>query len=407
VIQYALVMRNVLVINGPNLNLLGTREPDIYGSTTLSELESLVKQWGADRDLEISCYQSNHEGEIIDRLHAASHTADGLVINAGAFTHYSYAIHDAIVATELPAVEVHISNVKAREPWRHHSVLAPACVYTIYGRGIEGYRSALDHLVNRTLTEVHAHSYGPAEDQVGDLRLPEGPGPHPVVVLIHGGFWRDHWTRDIMEGLAVNLLNHGWATWNLEYQRVGTGGGWPATLEDIAAGIDYLKTLATDLPLDLDRVMAVGHSAGGHLALWAAARPNPPGGIPNLDAQIPLRAAVALAPVSDLGAGQREGIGDGAVENFIGRTPEDAPERYAAASPAELLPLRVPQIIIHGTADEAVPVAMSRSYVEAATAAGDRVKYHELAGADHMNLIDPSHEAWALAVSELEQLRQH
>jgi len=104
-------MRNVLVINGPNLNLLGTREPDIYGSTTLSELESLVKQWGADRDLEISCYQSNHEGEIIDRLHAARHTADGLVSNAGAFTHYGHAIHDAIVATELPAVEVHISNV--------------------------------------------------------------------------------------------------------------------------------------------------------------------------------------------------------------------------------------------------------------------------------------------------------
>jgi len=391
-------MNNVLVINGPNLNLLGTREPSIYGSTTLSELEALVTSWGADRDLEISCYQSNHEGEIIDRLHAARHTADGLIINAGAFTHYSYAIHDAIVATGLPTVEVHISNVKAREPWRSQSVLAPACVYTIFGRGVEGYRSALDHLVNRTVIAVQPCSYGPRDDQVADLRIPEGHGPHPVAVLIHGGFWRSHWTRDIMEGLAVDLAGRGWATWNLEYRRVGTGGGWPATLEDIAAGTDYLETLATDLPLNLDRVVAIGHSAGGQLALWAAARRDP-------GTRISLSAAVGLAPVSDLVAGYQQGIGDGAVENFMARSPTSGPDRYAAASPAELLPLEVPQIIIHGNADDAVPVAMSRHYVTAAVAAGDTVKYHELDGADHMSLIDPSHKAWSLAVSELEELR--
>jgi 3-dehydroquinate dehydratase type II len=405
-IQYALDMRNVLVINGPNLNLLGTREPDIYGSTTLSELEKLIAQWGADRNLEISCYQSNHEGEIIDRLHAARHTHNGLIINAGALTHYSYAIHDAIVATELPTVEVHISNVKAREPWRRDSVLAAACVYTIYGRGIEGYRSALDHLVNRSTMPVLERSYGYAADQVGDFRKPATPGPWPIAVLIHGGFWRDHWTRDIMESLAIDLTTRGWATWNLEYHRVGSGGGWPVTLEDVATGIDHLRTLATELPLDLDRVVAIGHSAGGHLALWAAARPQLASGTPNPGIEVPLLATVALAPVSDLVAAQREGIGDGAAEDFVRRTPEDGPDRYRTASPAELLPLRVPQIILHGTADDAVPVSMSRSYAKAAAAAGDIVTYHELDGVDHISLIDPSHEAWELVVTGLEAIRQ-
>ena len=133
-------MDNVLIINGPNLNLLGAREPEIYGSTTLSELEALAGEWAADRGLAISCYQSNHEGEIIDRLHAARKSHGGVILNAGALTHYSYAIHDAIVATGLPTVEVHISNVRAREQWRRHSVIAPACVYTIFGRGVDGYR---------------------------------------------------------------------------------------------------------------------------------------------------------------------------------------------------------------------------------------------------------------------------
>ena len=394
-------MRNVLVVNGPNLNLLGTREPNIYGSTTLSELESLILGWGAERDLEVSCFQSNHEGAIIDRLHAARNTHHGVIINAGALTHYSYAIHDAIVATGLPAVEVHISNVRHREPWRRDSVLAAACVYSIFGRGLEGYRSALEHLVNRTVLPVEQHRYGPGADQVADLRLPTGDGPHPVAVLIHGGFWRDHWTRDIMEDIAIDLTRRGWATWNLEYHRAGSGGGWPVTLEDVATGIDHLETVQH--PLDLQRVITVGHSAGGHLALWAALRPHLSDGIPDPASQVSVAGVVALAPVSDLVAGFDAELGDGAVENFIRRTPLDGAERYAAASPAELLPLGVPQVVIHGTADEAVPVAMSRAYTAAATAAGDDVTYHEIESIGHMELIDVGHHAWSLAATTAEQ----
>ncbi len=397
-------MQNVLVINGPNLNLLGAREPDVYGSTTLSELESLISGWGARRDLEISCYQSNHEGEIIDRLHAARSVHDGVIINAGALTHYSYALHDAIAATELPTVEVHISNVRHREPWRRQSVIEPACIYTIFGRGVDGYRHAIDHLVNRAAAEVHPYRYGPAEDHIADLRLPPGQGPHPVAVLIHGGFWRDHWTRDSMEGLAVDLALRGWASWNLEYHRVGSGGGWPATLEDVARGIDHLESAAGDHNLDLNRVVTVGHSAGGHLALWSAVRPHLADGTPNPVSRVPVRGVIALAGVSDLADGHGRGIGHNAVDEFLRRTPHDGPERYASASPAEMLPLGVPQVLVHGTADDAVPIEMSRTYAARAEAAGDPVTLLELDGVGHMELVDPDDPAWHTAAAALQGL---
>ncbi len=136
-------MVNVLVINGPNLNLLGTREPGIYGTTTLAELDRMCTEWGSQVDLEVSAFQSNHEGAIIDRIQAAAGETDGIVINAGALTHYSYAIYDALVAAALPTVEVHISDIHAREDWRRQSVLQPACLAQISGEGLDGYRQAL------------------------------------------------------------------------------------------------------------------------------------------------------------------------------------------------------------------------------------------------------------------------
>ena len=397
-------MKRVLVINGPNLNLLGTREPEIYGSTTLNQLDDLIAEWGTERGIDVACFQSNHEGEIIDRLHDSRHAHDAVIINAGAFTHYSYAIHDAIAAVDLPTVEVHITNIKEREDWRRHSVISPACSYMIRGRGIDGYRYALDYLMHHAEVSPLTSSYGSAEDQVGDLLLPGRSGPHPVAVLLHGGFWRDRWTRDIMEGLAGDLVNRGWATWNLEYHRVGTGGGWPATLEDVGAGIDHLAELAEEHQLDLTRVVTIGHSAGGHLALWAASRPHLSANIPDAAVRVPISAAIGLAPVSDLDAGYAEGIGDGAVEAFLRRSPTDGPRRYSAASPARLLPLGVPQVIVHGTEDKAVPVDMSRAYVAAARDSGDQVTFHEVVGADHMSLIDPASPTWELVLDELRGL---
>ena len=138
----------VLVVNGPNLNLLGTRRPDVYGQTTLGELEELCRQWGAELGCTVTVFQSNHEGAIIDRLHEAIGRFDGIIINPGALTHYSYAIHDAIEAVAIDTVEVHISDISAREEWRANSVVAPACRATISGEGVAGYRRAIEVLVS-------------------------------------------------------------------------------------------------------------------------------------------------------------------------------------------------------------------------------------------------------------------
>ena len=136
----------VLVINGPNLNLLGARRPEVYGTTTLGELDTLCRQWGADLGCVVTTFQSNHEGALVDRLHDAIGACDGVIINPGALAHYSYALHDAIEATGLPVIEVHISDITKREPWRATSVVAPACKATVSGLGVAGYRRALEIL---------------------------------------------------------------------------------------------------------------------------------------------------------------------------------------------------------------------------------------------------------------------
>ncbi len=397
-------MERVLVVNGPNLNLLGTREPEVYGTTTLPQLEASLQAWGGELGVAVETYQSNHEGGIIDRLHAAAGKVDGVVLNAGAYTHSSYAIHDAILASGLPTVEVHISNIHAREPWRRISLTAPACVHTIYGRGLAGYRHALRHLFwHEAWPAVPVH-YGDGPDHLADLRVPEGAGPFPVAVLIHGGFWRDPWTRDLMDGLGVDLARRGWATWNVEYQRVGAGGGWPTTMTDVGAAIDSLANLVDEHHLDLDRVVALGHEAGGQLALWAGARPHLSDDTPDPGAVVTVAAAAGLAPLCDLAEAHRLDLGNGAVARYLRRTPDDGPRRYALSSPLALLPLGIPQVIVHGGADDHIPVQMSRDYAGDAAQRGDTVVYHEIENAGHDDLVDPASDAWRVVVDELDGL---
>ena len=393
-------MNRVLVVNGPNLNLLGVREREVYGTTTLPELEARIAGWGDEIGVEIEAVQSSHEGAIIDALHAARDTASGVVINPGAFSHYSYAIHDAIRATDLPTVEIHISNIHAREPWRRMSVTAPACDYVVYGRGTRGYRDALLRLVNSASIPAQRIAYGDGPDQFGELRVPPGPGPHPVAVLFHGGFWLDPWTADLMDGVAIGFVERGWAAWNLEYRRIGGGGGFPATLEDAAGGIDELRDFGGDYELDLGTVAVVGHSAGGQLALWLAARPRLYDGQP--DAPNPVRPAtvVGLAAVSDLATAHRLRLGVGAVEKLLGHTPDQGPDRYALASPRALLPLGTRQIVVHGVEDQVVPFEMSSDYAAAADDAGDEVELVGVQDADHFDIIGPLRSAWMDAVTQ-------
>jgi acetyl esterase/lipase len=258
-------------------------------------------------------------------------------------------------------------------------------------------------LIFDVLKRGRTHRYGPDRSQRADLHLPSGSGPYPVVVLIHGGSWSARYGRIVMRGLVADLVRHGWAAWNIEYRRLGNGGGWPATFADVAAAIDYLPRL--DAPLDLDRVSVIGHSAGGHLALWAAGREQLPADAPGaLDGEPPVRLerAISQAGVCDLDGAYRRWHG-GAVHALMGGSPAQHPERYAAGDPMRLLPLRIPALLVHGTLDETVSVELSRSYERAARAGGGEVELVEIAGAAgrHRAHIDPRGEAWAAVMARL------
>jgi acetyl esterase/lipase len=252
----------------------------------------------------------------------------------------------------------------------------------------------LADLVAAAGVHPQTHPYGADPAQVADLLLPATDGPHPVVVLLHGGFWRARFDRSLMEALAVDLADRGWASWNVEYRRVGNGGGVPETLDDIRAAIATLAQLEQGgRPLDLGPVVIVGHSAGGQLGLCVADEPS-------------VRAVISLAGVCDLATAYAEGIGDGATEAFMGGGPDERPDAYVLADPLCRIPAGAQVLLVHGDADQRVPVAQSRRYARAAAAAGDgRCELIELPGVDHFALIDPRTPTWAGIAARLETMR--
>lgn len=252
---------------------------------------------------------------------------------------------------------------------------------------------------------VATYDYGDHADQVADLYLPDGPGPWPVVALLHGGFWREGFDRSLMAPLAADLSTGGYAAWNIDYRSsADQGGGWPGTFTDVAAALDLLATVAEEHPLDLERVITVGHSAGGTLALWAAARPKFVAEAPGHDPAVPVCGAVGLAAVSNLVAAWYEDLGSGAVEALMGAGPSEERAIYRMANPEDLVPIGVPQLVVHGTDDLIVPVDQSIAYAGKAADAGDTVELLALDGADHFAVIDPADEAWAAVTSRLSEL---
>ncbi|MEL7207406.1 MAG: alpha/beta hydrolase, partial [Actinomycetota bacterium] len=197
--------------------------------------------------------------------------------------------------------------------------------------------------------------YGDEPSQFGELYLPAADEPWPTVVMIHGGSWEVGTDLSITRDACEDLRDRGYAVWNIEYRRVGEpGGGFPGTLDDVAAAIDRLTVIGADEPLALDRLLVMGHSAGGTLALWAASRDRLPVGAPGAGPAVEPRAAISLAGVPDLALCSRANQVDGACTRFVGGTPSERPDRYAVMSPIELLPTGRPTTLVHGTDDVVV-----------------------------------------------------
>ncbi len=260
----------------------------------------------------------------------------------------------------------------------------------------------------------HKYHYGDDPSQWGELFLPEAATPRGVVVVIHGGYWRSQYGAELGEPLARDLAAHGMAAWNLEYRRAGNGGGWPHTFEDVLAGIDKLGDIAGEHGLKLDRVVALGHSAGGHLAVWAAGRSRLGQlGAANADQQLQRRGdgdgavhltgVVSQSGVLDLAAAERLNLSNCAVSNFMGGSSEKYPKRHQFADPMSALPLRVPVYAVHGTEDDSVPMSLSESYAGAAKAAGAPVQFLKVPG-DHFALIDPKAAAYRKSRELVQQL---
>jgi acetyl esterase/lipase len=256
-------------------------------------------------------------------------------------------------------------------------------------------------------------AYGTDPLQFGELRVPSTKGPHPVAIVIHGGCWvaklgnmdERAVALDNMRPLAAALTEAGIATWNVEYRRLGhAGGGWPGTFQDVAHAADFLRTLAAPHQLDLTRVVAIGHSAGGHLGLWLAARsklprtsdlytnnPLPLSGVVDLDGPPDLKAMISV---------QQQICGTPVITNLIGGSPEEQPDRYRAASPIELVPLGVRQEFFAGR----MFAAQVAPYETAARRTGDVVNTTLVANAGHFVFIDPQSEVWPQVIAAVRRL---
>ncbi len=240
-------------------------------------------------------------------------------------------------------------------------------------------------------------AYGEDPLQFADLRLPAGPGPHPVMILIHGGCWLSQYDIAHIGKLADAFAESGIATWTIEYRRVGNaGGGWPGTFEDIAAAADHLLLVAKDYALDTTRIIAAGHSAGGHLALWLAAR-SQFADKANFSSShaVKIKGVLALAPAADLAFLHKEGVCGNVVDKLMGGSPQQFPQRYALGSATELVPIAIPQVIVVGAYDHSWrPVGLR--YYHAAKAANDDVRLIEAPESGHFEMINPGSSTWPL-----------
>jgi len=233
-----------------------------------------------------------------------------------------------------------------------------------------------------TATSATRISYGAGSNQFGELRVPTSSGPFPVVMHLHGGFWRGEYDFTLGNPVCEALVSRGVATWNLEYRRIGNpGGGWPGTFQDIRNGYRFISQIATKYRLDSAKLLVMGHSAGGELALCLAAH------------EPYLKRVISLAGVVDMEQAWELHLGNNAIGEFLGGTPKEVSEHYREADPMQLS-IKSTQWLIHGASDDVVPSSLSRNYTEQKRTRGEDVHYLEIASAGHIDLIDPHSAAW-------------
>ena len=269
--------------------------------------------------------------------------------------------------------------------------------------------SFADLLARPRATPTMTIDYGPAPHQHAELWLPDGKGPHPTLIVIHGGCWQAALPgTELMAYLSEDLRKHGYAVWSIDYRRIGEdGGGYPGTFLDTAAAIDELRVVAPVDNLDLKKLVAIGHSAGGHLATWAAARAHLPKTSPLAKSNpLPITGVISLAGINDLAAYRAKGPsacgGPPTIDALV-----DAKRKgdlYADTSPAALLPIGVTQIVISGALDKIVPAPFGKDFAAAAAKAGDNAKELTIENAGHFELIDPTSDAWTKIRAEIDAL---
>lgn len=250
----------------------------------------------------------------------------------------------------------------------------------------------------------HRIAYGNDPLQFGELRLPKTKGKHPVVIVVHGGCWFAEYDLNHLAAFSDALTKLGVATWTIEYRRIGNNGGaWPGTFQDVAKGADFVRELAKKYPLDLKRVVVIGHSAGGQLALWLAARKNlPKESVLYAPNPLALAGVISLAGISDLKK-YRPNCDD-SVNKLMGGTPEKFIDRYQQTSPIELLPLKIPIRLIHGANDKIVPLELGKEFAAAAKKKGENVSLTILENAGHFDLISPLAKDWATIETNVKAL---
>ncbi|MEV0948418.1 alpha/beta hydrolase [Rhodococcus sp. NPDC049939] len=236
-------------------------------------------------------------------------------------------------------------------------------------------------------------NYGTEPQQFGHFYMPDQPvsSPLPVVMIVHGGFWRGEYHLNLGTGFAVDLARNGLAVWNVEYRRLGAGGGWREMSTDVVAALEAIAGPVAErspVPLDLNRIRIVGHSAGGQLAVWLAGEP---------DLKVRPELVVSQAGALDLATAAERGRRIGYIEDLLGVPYEDDPDAYRSASPHHRIPVGVPVVCVHGAEDLQVPAKVSVRYSKAAAVAGDQVALHVVEGEDHFAFLDPDTECWTIS----------